>query len=97
MDVAKVASSGRIGQVAGDAYDPSRLLLHEAWAPLVAAYGGTLIVASPATNALFYVGEDSPQAIGALRSLVRNVLARAPNRLSDVLLRWTESGWVVVR
>lgn len=96
MEVAKVARSGQIGQIAGDAYDPSRLLLHDSWAPLAKAQGGTLIVALPATDAVFYIGEDTPIAIDALRTLVKNILTRAPNRLSDVLLRWTESGWVLV-
>lgn len=97
MEVAKVAGPGQIGQIVGDNYDPSRLLLHDSWAPLAKAQGGTLIVAIPATDALFYIGEDTPVAIGALRALVRNVLSRAPNRLSDSLLRWTESGWEPVR
>ena len=97
MDVAKVAGSGQIGQIVGDTYDPSRILLHDTWEPLVKAQGGRLIVAVPATDAVFYIGEDTPVAIDALRALVKNVLSRAPNRLSDVLLRWTESGWVPVR
>jgi uncharacterized protein YtpQ (UPF0354 family) len=97
MDVAKVAGPGQIGQIVGDTYHPSRLLLHDTWEPLANAQGGKLIVALPATDALFYVGEDTAQAIEALRALVRNVQGRVPNRLSDVLLRWTADGWVVVR
>lgn len=94
MDVAKVAQAGQIGQLIGDSFGPSRLLLHDTWAPLAKAQGGTLIVALPATDALFYIGEDTPVAIEALRALTRNVLQRAPNRLSDLLLRWTDSGWM---
>jgi hypothetical protein len=97
MEIAKVASRGQIGQIVGDSFHPSRILLNESWAPLAQAQGGTLIVAAPATDAVFYISEDTPVAIDALRALVRNVMSRAPNRLSNVLLRWKESGWEVVQ
>jgi uncharacterized protein YtpQ (UPF0354 family) len=97
MDAAKIAGHGKIGQIVGDPFDSSRLALHDTWAPLAAAQGGKLIVAVPATDAVFYVGEDSTTAIDALRTLAKNVMARAPNRLSDILLRWTSGGWEVVR
>lgn len=96
MDVAKVAGKGQIGQLVGETYDPSRLLLVDSWAPLAAKQGGVVIVAIPATDAVFYVGEDTPVARDALRTLARNVIARAPNPLSNALLRWHESGWEVV-
>jgi uncharacterized protein YtpQ (UPF0354 family) len=97
MDAAKVAGGGQIGKLVGDAFDSSRLALLDTWAPLAAAQGGKLIVAAPATDAVFYIGEDSPVAIDALRALVRDIMSRAPNRLSDMLLRWTPGGWEIVR
>lgn len=97
MEVAKVAGPGQIGRIVGDTYDPSRLLLHDTWEPLSKEQRGGLIVAIPATDAVFYIGEDTPIAIDALRALVKNVQARAPNRLSEVLLRWTATGWEPVR
>jgi len=97
MDVAKATKAGQIGRIVGDTYDPSRVLLHDTWAPLAKAQGGTLIVALPATDALLYIGEDTPTAIDALRAFVKNVMARAPNRLSDTLLRWTDGGWQTVQ
>jgi uncharacterized protein YtpQ (UPF0354 family) len=96
MDVAKVANHGQIGQLVGDSYQPSRLALFDTWAPLAKAQGGKLIVALPAKDAVFYVGEDSKTAIDALRALVRNVMSHAPGPLSDILLRWTPTGWEVV-
>jgi uncharacterized protein YtpQ (UPF0354 family) len=96
MDVAKVTRHGQIGQLVGDSYDPSRLVLFDTWAPLAKAQGGKLIVAAPATDAVFYVGEDTAVAIDALRTLVRNVMSRAPNPLSNILLRWTPGGWEIV-
>jgi hypothetical protein len=97
MQVAKAAKHAEIGQLVGDSYEPSRLVLHDDWAPLAAAQNGTLIVAAPATDAVFYIGEDTPAAIDALRTLVRNVFRRAPNRLSETLLRWNDGGWEVVK
>jgi hypothetical protein len=96
MEVAKVAKRGQIGELTGNAYDPSRLVLLDSWAPLAAAQGGVLIVAIPATDAVFYVGEDSPKAIDALRTLTRTVLTRAPAKLSGNLYRWRASGWELV-
>lgn len=96
MSIAPVAPRGRIGQLLGDFLYPSRLALLDTWAPLAAAQGGKLIVVAPATDAVFYVGDDSRVAIDALRTLAHNVMARAPHPLSDILLRWTPKGWEVV-
>ena len=96
MEVAKIAGKGQIGQLIGDSFNPSRLLLLDTWAPLAKAQNGILIVAIPATDAIFYIGEETPVAIDALRALVTNVLARAPNRLSSTLLRYKDSGWEVL-
>jgi hypothetical protein len=97
MTQARVAKAGQIGSIAGDAYDSSRLAMHDSWAPLAEAQGGVLIVAAPAKDAVFYVGEDTPQAIDALRSLVNRVQKEVPNPLSATLLRWTKAGWEPVR
>lgn len=97
MQVARAAKHAEIGQLVGDCYEPSRLVLHDHWAPLAAAQNGTLIVAAPATDAVFYIGEDAPVALDALRTVVRNVIRRAPNRLSETLLRWNDGGWEVVK
>jgi uncharacterized protein YtpQ (UPF0354 family) len=97
MEVAKVPGRGQIGQLVGDFFHPSRLLLHETWAPLVKEMGGVLIVAIPVTDALIYVGEDTERAIDALRTLTKNAYNRAPNKLSATLLRWREAGWEVVK
>jgi hypothetical protein len=93
MSVAKVAGHGQVGQMIGSVYNPSRMILLDTWAPLAEAQGGVLIVAIPATDAVFYVGEDTPSAIDALRTLTKMVLARAPGKLSGDLYRWRGSGW----
>ena len=97
MQVAKVAAHGQIGNLVGDPFQTSRLVLHDTWAPLVDAQGGKLIVAAPATDILLYVSEDTPVALDALATVVRDVMKRAPNRLSDMLLRWTRTGWEAAR
>jgi uncharacterized protein YtpQ (UPF0354 family) len=96
MDVAKVAGHGQIGQLIGNIYNPSRLVLLDSWAPLAQAQGGVLIVAVPATDAVFYVGEDTRTAIEALRTLTKNLLSQVPNKLSGNLYRWRASGWELV-
>jgi hypothetical protein len=96
LEIGKVADAGKIGQLVGDSYFPSRLALLESWEPLAAAQGGVLIVVAPTTDAVLYVGQDDAKAIDALRTLARDVLRRAPNKLSDTLLRWKSTGWEVV-
>jgi hypothetical protein len=81
----------------GDSYNPSRLALLDTWAPLANAQNGKLIVVAPATDTVFYIGDDSATAIDALRTLAHNVMAGAPHPLSESLLRWKPAGWEVVR
>ena len=97
MSVAKVAGKGQIGHLTDNFFHPSRLVLHDSWAPLAEAQGGTLIVVAPATDVVLYISEDSTEAIAALRALARRELNGAPNKLADVLLKWRPGGWEVVR
>jgi hypothetical protein len=94
---AKAAQSGQIGYIQGDAYHSSRLALLESWAPLAKAQGGKLIAAAPATDTVLFMGDDTPIAIDAFRTLVAKIARQAPNPLSEQLLRWTPKGWEVVR
>ena len=97
LETTKAAGKGQIGQLTGDSFYPSRLVLHDWWKPLAEAQNGTLIVALPATDAVFYIGEDTSIAIDALRTLVQDIMRQAPNPLTNILLRWTNNGWEVVR
>jgi hypothetical protein len=47
-----------------------------------------LIVAVPAKDMALYIGEDTPQAVDALRTLAADMMRRVPNPLSPALLRW---------
>lgn len=95
-EVAKPASRGQIGNLGGNVFDTSRVLLHAHWASLVEAQNGTLLVALPATDVLLYVSESTPTAVDALRTLANNVMTKAPNPLSNVILKWTKDGWEAV-
>ncbi|MBR0820030.1 hypothetical protein JQ627_19035 [Bradyrhizobium liaoningense] len=94
---AKAVPSGQFGTLTGDYYQTSRLALIDSWAPLAQAQGGVLIVAAPSTDVMLYSGDDSSTGLDALRTLARNVMARAPKPLSGSLLRWTPKGWQSVR
>lgn len=96
-DVAKPVRRGAIGTLQGDFYESGRVLLHDDWAPLAKAQQGVLVVALPSKDLLLYGADDSPAGLDALRVLSRDVARRSPAQLSDLLLRWTESGWQVVR
>ncbi|EJN06861.1 hypothetical protein PMI42_08124, partial [Bradyrhizobium sp. YR681] len=95
--VAKVVPSGQFGTLTGDYYQTSRLALIDSWAPLAQAQGGVLIVAAPSADLVIYSSDDSSTAIDALRTLTKNMMARAPKPLSAALLRWTPKGWQLVR
>ncbi|MBO9686636.1 hypothetical protein [Roseateles chitosanitabidus] len=96
LQTAKPAPSGEVGRIDGTVPQPSRLIFIDDWKPLADAQHGVLIVAAPDNGTVLYIGEDSPTAIDALRAQVREVMGKSPNPLSDVLLRWSSSGWQVV-
>lgn len=95
-DVAKPVKAGQIGNIHGGIFDPSRLALLSEWSNLVDAQGGTLLVSIPTTDTVLYLSESSPVAIDALRSLSQDLMSKAPNPLSNKILRWTSSAWEVV-
>jgi hypothetical protein len=97
MQAAKAAGKSQIGSVEPDQYNSGRLALVDSWAPLAQAQGGVLIVCAPAADTILYISEDTPGAINALREMAKNTLQRAPNPLSDEVLRWTPAGWEELR
>jgi hypothetical protein len=93
MQAAKPVGKSQIGSIEPNQYNSGRLALVDSWAPLAQAQGGVLIVCAPATDTILYISEDTPSAIDALRELAKSALKRAPNPLSDKMLRWTSDGW----
>ena len=94
--VADPVERGRIGTLQGDFYESGRVLLPEGWPELARAQGGVLVVALPAKDILLYSADDSPSGLDALRSAARDLSRRSASPLSDVLLKWTSSGWQAV-
>ena len=91
---AQPAPHGKIGAIEDDnAYTASRVLFPSDWAPMAKAQGGVLIVALPSPTTLFYISDDSPATIAALRAFAHERLLQAASPLSDVLLRWSPDGW----
>jgi hypothetical protein len=94
--VAQPAPKGKLGAITGDAYTASRVLFPADWAPMAKAQDGVLVIALPRPTTILYIGDDSAQALGALRTLAHQQMSAAPDGLSDQLLRWTPQGWQVV-
>ena len=85
-----------LGYITGSVYDPSRVLFHDEWKTLAQAHQGKLIVAMPTTDLLFYIDDDSKQAIEALKKIVADTIMNSHNPLTDKLLKWNEKGWAVI-
>lgn len=96
-DIAVPVKQGTVASLSGDAYGPSRLLLLADWAALAQAQGGKLIVSMPARDLLLYGADHSPAGVALLRKMTQDARKRSLGKLSDVLLRWTEAGWQLVR
>jgi hypothetical protein len=94
---ARAMRRGEIGAVTSDYFAPGRLVLHDSWRQIAEAQKGVLIVAVPAADRVLYVSDDSAEFIGALRTVVREVSKQSSNPLSEQLLRWTPSGWEIVK
>jgi hypothetical protein len=101
LEVTTIPESGRVGRLPRGLLLPSRLLLHESWAPLAKLMGGVLFVAAPSSDLLLYAGEDVDRALGAIRSEIKDEYDRSVTQrslgLSTIVFRWRESGWEVVR
>jgi len=83
--------------VAGEYYEVSRLLLHDEWASLAEQMQGALVVAVPAIDYLLYGDSGCKNAIPAMAAYADYVVAKAQRPISSTLLKWTETGWEMVR
>jgi len=96
MLVLKPIKGNAIGYLDENAYESSRMLLHEDWKPYVESIGGNLIVAVPATHILIYGRGDSSEAIAAVRGLAREMARKNQRPLSTLVFRWQPAGWEIV-
>ncbi|HEY3920007.1 MAG TPA: hypothetical protein VGL83_19605 [Stellaceae bacterium] len=84
---------GKIGLVANDPYESSRLLLPESWAPLVGKSQTPFFVTAPGSDVLLYTRTKSAAAIKRLQVATIGVAAKARRPLSLSIFRWTPSGF----
>ena len=80
----------------GDYYYSSLILLHDAWKPLAAKLGGTLLVAVPDPNSLLYSDSDDPQNIAMLAKIAAEGMRLSERPLFGQIFRWTQTGWELV-
>ncbi|MDD9934689.1 MAG: hypothetical protein OXT09_13860 [Myxococcales bacterium] len=76
-------------------YVSSLLLPHQAWAPVVEAMGGELLVSVPAPEILLYANGGDPGAVMTLGMVSQEVSSKAQRGISATVLRWTPEGWQV--
>jgi hypothetical protein len=88
-------ASAPVGILEGDAYESSRILLHDSWAGLAGQLGG-LIVAVPDPAIVLFADAKREGAVAAMRDAVRRSLELSPRKLSPDVLQWTPEGWRVL-
>lgn len=86
-----------LGSISGEDYASSRILFHEDWRELSEKLNGNLIVMIPAPDLLLYGDGSTTVGVEALRALGAEQARRTTRPLSLVVLRWTPSGWQVVK
>jgi hypothetical protein len=86
-------ASNTVGILEGDAYEASRILLHDSWAELAKQLGGGLIVAVPDPAIVLFADMKRDGAVAAMREAVRRSLELSPRKLTADVLQWTPEGW----
>src|SRR5262249_14500270 len=85
----KAVGPGTAGYIArGDAYEASRLLQHDEWAPY--AKEKWILVSVPATDLVLYCVE-CPAFV--LKAMTEKANKESKTPLSTAVLRWTPTGW----
>ncbi len=76
----------------GDSYEAARLLLHQAWAPLVETVPGGLVAVAPSREVVLFTGSEDSMGKQALATAAQGISESAYG-LEPVLLLWTPLGW----
>jgi hypothetical protein len=95
-EVAPPLPPGQIGTIRGDFAEGARVLVHDEWAPLSAAMGGHLLVAIPAEDEVLYTKGGLPGALVTIADMARAEMAKSSRPVSNMVLRWTATGWEIV-
>jgi hypothetical protein len=74
-------------------YAPTRLAFHDDWAPLAKKLHGKLVVMVPASDLVMFVEDVDRYALDALRTIGSDTGRKSDRPLSDILLKWTKTGW----
>ena len=93
---AGVLPGDSVGIVSNNAYDSSRLLTFDSWAPIAAQAGGQLLVAAPAADAVLFFDARKPKALDIMRRTVAMVAMKEKRPLSPQIFKWSPAGWVLV-
>ena len=72
---------------------PAACCSFKEWEELAKAQDGILLVCAPTTSRLLYISESSSLAVRNLRAAARDLMATSPSVLSDVIFKWTPTGW----
>jgi uncharacterized protein YtpQ (UPF0354 family) len=93
---AAVLPGDGVGIVSNNAYDSSRLLTFESWAPIAARSGGQLLVAAPAADAVVFLDARRPKALEIMKRTVAMIAMKETRPLSPQIFRWSPAGWILV-
>jgi hypothetical protein len=84
---------GKVGLVADDPYEASRLLFPETWQSIVGKSRTPLLVSVPGADAVLYLHSKSSAEIGRLRAATLKVATEARRTISIKIFRWTSAGF----
>ncbi|MFT6400547.1 MAG: hypothetical protein ACJAYU_005325 [Bradymonadia bacterium] len=86
---------GIYGLDIGDAYDNSRVILHELWADFAATLPSPLVVVVPARGIVLASHAENQTGIMMMMSGASRAHFEVPHPVSMTPLLWTEDGWEV--
>ncbi|GGF02011.1 hypothetical protein GCM10011611_04400 [Aliidongia dinghuensis] len=84
-----------VGIVSNNAYDSSRLLAFDSWAPIAAKTGGQLLASAPAADAVIFFDARRPDALDIMRRYTAMVAAHETRPFPPQIFRWSPAGWIV--
>ncbi len=79
----------------GDAYENSRVILHDLWAEFAASLPSPLVVVVPSRGVVLASHIDNRQGVMMMMSGALRAHAEHPQPISMTPLQWTEDGWEV--
>jgi hypothetical protein len=84
---------GKVGLVADDPYESSRLLFPDSWQAIVGKSRTPLLVSAPGSDAVLYLHSKSTAEIARLRAATLKVATDARRMISIKIFRWTSAGF----